>query len=104
MDAPARIETAAGGETSPSVRLPVPGPAGTAVLILTIGPRRMRWWTGDGSEGPPVRSGKTTPDDLPEWVRAVLTDADGPWARDHDDIAVLVLQARPVPSPGGEAP
>lgn len=67
--------------------LPVPALAGVAALIVTLGPRRLRWWIRDshtavdGPERMPVRSGDTAPDDLPDWIRVVLADTDGPWVR-----------------------
>ncbi|MFC4070279.1 PP2C family protein-serine/threonine phosphatase [Actinoplanes subglobosus] len=70
-----------------AVCLPVPVLGTVAALVLTIGPQRIRWWTRDGhtaADGParmPVRFEDTAPGDLPDWIRAVLADADSPCVR-----------------------
>ncbi|MEU4161590.1 PP2C family protein-serine/threonine phosphatase [Actinoplanes sp. NPDC026670] len=70
-----------------AVCLPVPVLAGLAALVVTVGPRRLRWWArdprvaADGPERMPVRAADITPGDLPDWIRIVLADTDGPRVR-----------------------
>lgn len=59
---------------SAAVRLAVPAMAGTAVLVLALDRHEVRWWAAGQVQD---REGYATAAELPQWISAVLAEADG---------------------------